>query len=85
MGLSDALTAVDNAANEAAKIEALRDLNELLVQKINEDESNLNQVRFFKIHEKKLNFEAKVATFGQKYRCDLIIRGFDFFDRYFSV
>ena len=47
MGLSDALIAVENAANDAAKIEALEDLNQLLVQKINEDESNLNQVFFF--------------------------------------
>ena len=54
MGLSDALIAVENAANDAAKIEALEDLNQLLVQKINEDESNLNQVFCFLNSQKKL-------------------------------
>ena len=81
MGLSDALIAVENAANDAAKIEALEDLNQLLVQKINEDESNLNQVFFFlRFTEKTLVIRASAfltETFLPEFFCGWVGPGLE--------
>ena len=64
-GLIEALATVDAATNQTAQLLAMRELNQQLITKIEEDETNLNQVKFQKPTKKISMISAILEKIGQ--------------------